>query len=276
MIAALLLWCAPARALDFQPMLRADLAGSYWDEGAKVAAYPGAQARLWGDPDSLLFGSTFLRLEGVAAVTPSYARLGPRVTFSPIAVFELSAHYLGSAYFGTFSSIKGFDDPGVVYDDEALDGSVRGPGLGSVWGVEATVQGKLGPVVVATFGDLRGWDVWPAERVVGEYWWEPEVELLLSRHDHTWALNGVLLYEHLFDEQKGRKLYLGGMYSQATSLDTADVWRRVGPMANFSLDSRWSFLLLVQAYVEDRIYTTPLPPYIGARARWTWQRPDAG
>lgn len=270
------LLAGPAQALDFDPMLRADLAASYWDEGAKVAAYPGLQAHLWGAEDSVLFGSTFLRLEGVASVTPSYARLGPRVTFSPIAVMELSAHYLGSAYFGTFSSIKGFDDPAVVYDDDALDASVRGPGLGSVWGVEATLQAKVGPVVVASFGDLKGWDVWPADRVVGEYWWEPESELLLSRHDHTWGLNGVLLYEHVFDEERGRKLYAGAMYSQAQSLDTKDAWRRVGPMVNFSLDRRWSFLLLTQAYVEDRIYTTPLPPYVGVRVRRTWQRADAG
>lgn len=270
------LWLStrPALAGGFEPMLRADLGASYWDEGAKIAAYPGMQAHLWGEEDSLLFGDTFLRVEAVAVATPSYARLGPRVTFSPIAVFEVSAHYLGSAYFGTFSSIKGFDDPDTIYTDEALDAEERGPGLGTVWGAEATLQGKVGPVVVATFGDVKGWDVWPSEVVDGAYWWEPEIELLLSRHDMTWAINGVLLYEHLFDESIGRKLYVGAMFSRATGIDTGDTWMRVGPMANFSLDRRWSFLLLVQAYLEDRVYTEPLPPYVGARVRWTWQRKE--
>ncbi len=266
----LLLLCAAALARPFRPMLRADLGVSYWDEGLKLAAYPGVQKRLWGEDGSLLFGDTFLRLEGVAAVTPSYTRLGPRVTFSPIAVLELSAHYLPSAYFGSFSSIKGFDDPGTVYTDEVLDGATRGPGLGQVWGAEATVQGKLGPVVVASFGELRGYDVWPAERVEGEYWWEPESELLLSRHDLTLSLNGLLLWEQIFDEEKGRKLYLGGMFSQSASVDTGDLWRRVGPLVNMSFDPRWSLLVLVQAYLDDRVYTTPLPPYLGLRLRRSW------
>ncbi len=260
-----------AHASPFKPMLRADLAASYWDEGAKVAAYPGVQKRLWGPDGSVLFGDTFLRIEGVAVLTPSYARLGPRVTFSPIAVFELSAHYLGSAYFGTFSSIKGFDDPDVVYTDDVVDAAVRGPGLGSVWGVEATLQGKVGPVIAATFGELKGWDVWPAERVQGDYWWEPESELLLSWHDNTWALNAVALYEHVFDEERGRKLYLGAMYSQSTGVDTGDRFARLGPMANIAFSDRWGLLILTQAYLDDRIYTEPLPPYIGLRLRHTWK-----
>lgn len=267
----LLAFTAAALAGPFKPMLRADLAASYWDEGAKIAAYPGVQKRLWGEDGSMLFGDTFLRIEGVASVTPSYARLGPRVTFSPIAIFEISAHYLPSAYFGTFSSIKGFDDPDVVYTDEVVDASVRGPGLGTVGGGEATLQGKVGPVVAAVFGEAKSWWVKPADRVVGDYWWEPESELLLARQDVTLALGAVALYEHVMDEEVGRKIYLGAMYSQSSSVETGDRYVRVGPMVNMSFSTRWSLLVLTQAYLVDRIYTEPLPPYIGLRLRHTWK-----
>lgn len=265
-----------AHAGGFEPVLKVDVAASYWDEGAKVAAYPGLQARLWGDDDSVLFGDTYLRIEGVAAATPSYARLGPRVVFSPIAIFELSAWALGSSYFGTFSSIKGFDDPAVIYTDDVLDTKARGGGWGTQWGTEATLRAKVGPIIFATYGDLKGWQTWASDVVVGDYYWEPESELLLSMDDLTWSINGVLLYAHDFDQSIGRKLYAGAMFNRATSVDTSDTFMRLGPMANFALNDQWAFLLLVQAYLEDRVYTDPLPPYIGARVRWTMPTKDEG
>lgn len=278
MLAALLALClsSPVRAAAPEFVLQADVAGSYWDEGFKVAAYPGVQWRLWGEDGSLLFGDTFLKLDAVAEVTPSYARLGPRLTFSPIAVFEMSGHFLPSAYFGTFSSVKGFDDPATVYTDAVLDASPRDSGLGYVWGGDATLRGKVGPVIVASWAELRGWQLKPGDAVVGDYWWEPQSELLIGMTDQTWSINGVLLYEQVFDvagfEPGDRKLYAGAMFNRSSAVGTGDTFMRLGPMVNFQLNPSWAFLVLVQAYLDDRIYTDPLPPYIGARVRWTMQR----
>ena len=154
--------------------------------------------------------------------------------------------------------------------------SPRGPGLGSRWGTDATLQGKVGPIVVASWGELQGWDTWPSAKVQGDYYWEPESELLQSWHDLVWTVNGVLLFEHDWPSPEGRKIYVGAMANRAASVDTGDVWARVGPMVNFSVDERWSVLVLVQPYLQDRIYTTPLPPYVAARLRWSWKARDPG
>ncbi|RME22074.1 MAG: hypothetical protein D6798_16690 [Deltaproteobacteria bacterium] len=270
-------WAAPAAALELHPAMKADLGVSYWDEGLKLSATPGLQSDpLWGDPDSLLFGSTFLRLEVLAEATPSYARLGPQIVFSPIAILEVSAHYLGSAYFGTFSSIKGFDDPGVVYTDELLDTRPRDAGLGTRWGGEATLQGKVGPVVVAAWGVVRRWDTFPGDGVEGSYFWEPQAELLLAMHDWTWTVDGVVLYEHVFEAHAGRKLYVGGVFDRSTSVESGDTYMRAGLLGNLSLNESWGVLLTVQPYLEDRVYTRPLPPYVAARVRWTLAPPGEG
>lgn len=277
MTLALLALCSlPALALDLDPVLKVDIAASYWDEGAKVAAYPGVQARLWGEDGSLLFGDTFLRLDAVASVTPSYARLGPRVTFSPIAIFETSGWVLPSVYFGTFSSIKGFDDPDAIYTDELLDTLPRGAGWGTVYGGDATLRAKVGPIVVASWGTLQGWSFKADDKVSGAYWWEPESELLMGFSDLTWGVNAVLLYELMLDEEIGRKLYLGGTWNRSEAVETGDMYQRAGFLGNFALNEQWGFLLTVQAYIDDRVYTEPLPPYIGLRARWTMPKKDRG
>lgn len=258
----------PAHALDLQPALKVDLAASYWDEGAKLVALPGVQAGLWGQPDSLLFGDTFLRLEALAEVTPSYGRLGPQLVFSPIAIFEMSAHYVGSAYFGTFSSIKGFDNPDAVYTTELLDTLDRDSGLGTRWGGDATLQGKVGPIIVASWGVLRRWHTVPGADVSGAYFWEPQAELLLAMDDWTWSINGVVLYEHVFDADIGRKLYIGGVIDRSAAVETGDVYARAGLLGNFAIDDVWSVLVTVQPYIQDRVYTSAFPPYAAFRVRW--------
>ena len=55
----------------------------------------------------MLFGDTFVQVECICQFTPAYAQVGPSVTFSPIAILDLSAQYIVSPYFGTFSSMIG-------------------------------------------------------------------------------------------------------------------------------------------------------------------------
>ena len=39
--------------------------------------------------------------------------------------------------------------------------------LGTVWGGDATLQGKVGPIVVASWGVLRRWHTVPGDKVTG-------------------------------------------------------------------------------------------------------------
>ena len=200
----------------------ASVAASYWSLGLRFAATPGVKFPLWNQEDSVLFSDTALKVECICQFTPAYARIGPSVTFSPIAIFDLSAHYVASPYFGTFASLIGFDDPDTEWSVENLDAAIeagnRGTGYATRWGTSATLKAKAGPVIVAFNGQLQGWDVNPADNVVGDYIYEPELDLMIEREDISLGTTGVLLYDKALSED--RQLRVGVMNSTSKAFGT--------------------------------------------------------
>ena len=270
MIQAVLLLMALPRAAAWEPVLKADLSATYWGIGLAASVTPGVQQRLWGEDGSLLFGDTFVRAEWIGYLTPAYGRTGPKVTFSPIAIFETSASCLGGYYFGNFSTITGFGHPADPYDPGALEARLayRDDGWNTRCGADATLQAMVGPVIAAAWGGAERWTTWPGERVRSDYFFEPEVEVLISMDDTFWHTDGVLLYQILFDEAKGRTLVVGDMTTWRASADTGDRLLRTGLMAVYSPKAAWTVLFLLQPYLWSRTYGVPLPPYVAAQVGW--------
>lgn len=262
----LLFLAAQAHALE--PVLDVAIAGSYFPEGVRLSVTPGLKQPLWNRPDNVLFKDTWLRARLIADVTPSYARVGPEIGFSPVAVFELTGHYVVSPYFGTFSSIKGLPSADTVATDDLLDSLDARTGLVTRYGGEATLQAQVGPVVMAAWGGPQVWHTAPAEDV-GEYYYEPETELVLAMDDTTWQFNGVALYQHTIDDAIGRKLLVGSFTDYHMGVATGDTIFRTGLMGVFKPDDKWALLLLVLAQIEHRIEPTPFPPYLAVQARFT-------
>jgi hypothetical protein len=111
---------APA-AMAATPMLEASLAASVFNLGVAARVAPGMKFSLWNQPDNILFSDTFLKTEVGVDLTLVYARVVPKVTFSPIAVLEMSAHYGGSVYFGTFNGIVPFATPDAPNNEALFD-----------------------------------------------------------------------------------------------------------------------------------------------------------
>ncbi|MFT5680407.1 MAG: hypothetical protein ACI8RZ_001313 [Myxococcota bacterium] len=268
----LLALIATASAAEFT--MNASVAASYWPLGLRFETAPGVKIPLWNQEDSVLFGDTSLKLECLCQATPAYARVGPKVTFSPIAILDLSAHYTVSPYFGTFTSFIGFDDPDTAWTPEVMDAKVedgnRGTGLATRWGTSATLKAKVGPIIVAANGELRGWELSTADNVVGGYLYEPETDLLLARSDTTRHTTAVLLYERELSADKAMRV--GAMNSTTASMEAGGRMHRLGPMATLSTaDGTWSYLLLVQAQLEHRVEVEEgkvFPPYVALRAKW--------
>lgn len=273
MFLALLALSLPA--LAWEPVFDAALAGSYWSSGLRLNLSPGLQQPLWNKPGDLLFADTFIRTDLAVAATPSYVRVGPRVLFAPIAVFNLELSALGSRYFGTFTSVVGFPEPDAVPDAAAMEAAVEAGQRGTAWqtrvGSLATLQGKVGPVVAVLLWDQAHWDTWPSEEVVGDYLFEPEASLIIARHDDTWGLSSLLLYQHRLGEWTAR----AGLYeNHLRSMTTKDELLRLGPVVQLTEpEGRWSYLLLVQAHLVERSWEDPFPPFIAARAAYVWKPP---
>ena len=264
-ILALGLALAPmAQAADITPTISAKLGASLYGLGLKASVRPGAKLALWNQEDSLLFGDTFLHGQVILDSTPAYSRLGAGVRFSPIAVFEGGAHYVVCPYFGTFSSVIGFDDPGADYSDDQLDLKIdqglRGGGFGTRYGADGSLRGMVGPIIVAVTGEYTRWQLSPADNVVGVYFFEPEMALMLAWEDSIVDLGGVVLYQHVFNED--HKLIAGNYTTSTTGQATGDNVTRTGLLAVYNWRPEWSALLLVQAYLDDRVYTSPVPPFI--------------
>jgi hypothetical protein len=186
---------------------------------------PGFTQHLWGEHDDILFKDTYVRGLADISATPSYARIGPEIGFSPIAVFEMRASVVWSEYFGTFSSVIGFEDADAVPSAEALqreaDLGYRDHGWGVRYSGGATLQAQFGPVVIYMDGALRHWITHPGPAVRGAYFYEPEISLVLAFEDTTFEGLGLLGFE-LPDSRDDRSLLLGSGTLGALSIVADD------------------------------------------------------
>jgi hypothetical protein len=266
-------WCALSGiAAAVEPRMEAALGASAFALGVRGTFRPGYTQHLWGADDDILFKDTYVRALADLSVTPSYARVGPEIGFSPIAVFEMRAQAVLSEYFGTFSSIIGFHDPEAAPTDDALqreaDLGFRDHGWGFRLSGGATLQAQFGPAVIFLDGALRHWITHPGPGVRGDYFYEPEISLMLAFEDTTFEYLGLLGYE-LPDQRDDRSLLFGSGTLGALSVVAGDESLKTGLVGVYRFDgTRWQVIALVAPYVIDRVYTSALPPYIAAQVTW--------
>lgn len=266
-------WCALVGiAAAVEPRIEASLGASGWALGLRGQFRPGFTQHLWGADDDILFKDTYVRGLAEVSLTPSYGRVGAEIGFSPIAVFETRAHVAFSEYFGTFSSIIGFEDPEAAPTAEALqreaDLGFRDHGWGVRFGGGATLQAQFGPIVIYTDGTLRHWITHPGPAVRGSYFYEPEISLMLAFEDTSFEGLGLLGYE-LPDARADRLLLLGSGTLWSFSTVAGDESLKTGLAGVYRFGgSRWQIIGLVAPYLVDRSFTTPLPPYVAGLATW--------
>ena len=265
-LAALATLAAPALAAE--PMFNASLSASYWALGAQLEAAPGVKFALWNQPDNILFTDTFLKAEMRLVVSPAYARLVPTIIFSPIAVLEIEAHYAGSVYFGSFSTIKSFASPDADYAEVELDKLTGQAGAGQRGGGTVTLQGAAGPMLFAIWGEAERWSTTPFDGRDGCCFFEAEREVLMAWEDTFLSANGVVLYERTINADKGSKFRIGNMTNYQTAVATGDELLRTGLITVYTVDRHWTALLVVQPYIISRAWPT-FPPYVGAQVNYS-------
>lgn len=247
---------------------------SYFPEGLRYTFKADHHFSLWNS-DSILFEDTYIAPGMGVSVTPAYARLGPRVVWAPIAVFEVEASVEGFSYFGTFSGVTDFDDPGTVYDDAAMDAAEaagrKHAGLGWRTVVSPTLQGRVGPVIIALPGEATSYHMKTPEGATGDYWYEPESDALLAWND-TILFGGALVFYSFKDETEDnrRMTWVGAYYNTQYVMGTEDTTTKVGPMMVIRPGhSKWSprIAAFTQIYLASRTHEL-VPPYIAAALVW--------
>ena len=260
-----LFWSLPARAL--RPVLDWTLSGAGFAAGAETSIIPGVRQPLWDRPDNAILQSTYLQANALFQVTPAFSRAGVELAFQPAAIFELRLQYSAAAYYGVFSAIIPFDTPDDATNPDARASRERTWGWGNRVSIQPTVRAKAGPVAVMAWTVIRWGDVHPHGMDGLQYWFEPELTLLVARQSWTLDSNALVAGELPVD---GPTIYVGIYGTDRQALSTHDRIDRVGPAVMYTTaNQHWTMYGIVQAYIESRIFERPLPPYMAARLQYS-------
>lgn len=270
MLALLALLSTPAPALE--PVLDWTLSGAYWGAGAESTIKAGVRQPLWDRPGNLLLESTYLQANGSIMLTPAYAKGLVEVAFQPAAIFELRAGYGLIGFFDAFTAMLVYDDPAAVYDADANALRDRSTGWASRLKVEPTLRMKGGPVVFVGWSVFRWTVAHPGPTTdTGDYWLDPEFSLLSRLDAVTWDHNALLAGELRSQEHT---VYVGGYGTFRQAPSTDDSTARVGPAVVWMPPGgHWTLYGICQLYLDDRVYTGVVPPYIGVRAAYSFNPP---
>jgi hypothetical protein len=269
---ALLCVLSAALALDLEPSASASLGASYWYDGVQAEGAASLRLPFWERREGDLFGDSGLKASAITSVSPSYVRVGPKITLAPLAILNVSAWYQRSVYFGTFTSLIGFEDPNATHTPEELElATLRGERRGGTqtsFGGSATLQGKVGPVIFAVVGETTFWRMHQVE-LRGDYYFEPESSVLLATQDQTWGTTAVLAAERSLEGD--RVMRVGLINTQVLAVETGDENIRLGPLWTLDTEGgRWGYVVLAQAHVRDRDFPGVLPPFVAAQVTHRW------
>jgi len=120
----------------------------------------GWRARL-SDKDSVLLRDTYVFVGPSALVTPAYTRLGGYAEAQLLAVLRVFGQVEGIGYYGNFSQVLSFSDPGnAVYDDATMDAQgTHAARTGWVFLGGATARAAVGPIAIRTTPQLERYDL---------------------------------------------------------------------------------------------------------------------
>lgn len=151
------------------------------------------------------------------ALTPTQAKLGGWVEYSPLSILDLRAGFDPAIYFGTFDSLMGF----MSYD-EPFNPDYRKARGGAKAGVSArtylspTLKFRAGPIVASAGAEFEWWHSSAGEA----FFYEPTRDTLLkSGGDRLLNTTSVLMYQRMGG---AGSFSIGGLHTMARVADAPD------------------------------------------------------
>ncbi|MEQ1505298.1 MAG: hypothetical protein ABMB14_23910 [Myxococcota bacterium] len=190
-------------------------------QGFAAAAYPTgvlsdsrASARWWLAPgsQSILFRDNHLDLGGRISVSPAFVELGPRIEFSPVAVFDLTVQGTVIRYisprFGTMAYAPDDSTLGPVKNDKWRDGE----GF-TAWGrtlqVSPALKGRVWEIVFFSSWNISYIQIDRPDGIDSDYLFEPYRGTVIAWTDTAVEHLSAVLWEPL-DGEDGPLFRVGG------------------------------------------------------------------
>ncbi|MFP2932179.1 hypothetical protein ACLESO_44860 [Pyxidicoccus sp. 3LG] len=200
------------------------------------------QKRL-SDSESPLFRDNFINGAVAVKLNPAATRVGPEITFQPIALFNLKATAEYARYFGLFGFLQSYPNPLADYsDDVRSDNEANAYSTnGMHFMLEPTLQAKVSNFVVRTKTSIEYWNVDLKEAGDGAAFYDAFLDTLVPGKGWVFTNDSDLLM--LATPQ----LTLGAKFSAVfpqydepaaggTKPDNSHM--RIGPMAAYSFHTR--------------------------------------
>lgn len=165
-----------------------------------------------------LFADAHLSAGLVSVATPSEARLGVWIEYSPLSILDIRAGVEPTVYFGTFNSLLSFATYADPFDRDTRTARADSTsGTGSRAYVAPALKMKAGPLVARVGAAFERW----ASSAAGPLFYEPTRDTLLkSGGDYLMTLTTIAMYQH--DEPSG------GLMSAGIIHDMTDVFDAPG------------------------------------------------
>ena len=242
--------------------------------GLSLVGQHGIYVPKWEKEDSVLFQNTGFRFIGEVNTSPSFARVGGRVILNPIAVLKIQGYGFGDSYFGNFQTVVSYDDLSANYgtNSEIADyvESEKRQYSNTGWhaGGNVVLQAKVKISSYFPVFDYSHWNIeFQRETMVLDF--EREKEVMLSYDgDQIFENNSLLLYQ--IDKDAERFMRIGSFTTLRKSIVADDTMLRTGLLWSMQTSKQKSHIVMLQAYLNDRSYTSLFPPYIAYAYKYTY------
>lgn len=262
---------------------RHQLAASYWPLGLRYANTSQYRFSLWDQEGSTLFDKTYLGAGLYSELTPAYIRVGPRLSFAPIAIFDMNLEAVGSYYFGTFSGITDFDTVDFPYLNvdafEAQKEDRRSAGMGVRLSLAPTLKARVKDIVVAIPFEVQHFVMRPPDDSTGPFFYEPQADVIMKFQDTIMSAGVVAFYAITDDTKEDPRFYWAGARADYQKvLGTGDTSAKAGPMVVFHPGTGKyvpTIVVFSEVYLDEQLeggrpgQTYPaFPPYTAFALIW--------
>ena len=260
---------------EIQPATNVSLGLSNWRVGFGLDARHGIRVPLFEREDSVLFQGTGLKAQAAIGTSPAYFRGGGQVTFSPLAILDLSGYGMYDVYYGNLQTLIDYNTATANYGSNAelksyVENDPARQGFGTGWhtGGAATLKIKVGPVIILSSTDVSYWNI-QRDEAIGNYFFEREKELMMKFSGDTLLQeNALVLYEINFEEKKSN-IRIGSITTYRQTFQAEDTLLRTGLIAMYNQSNGLTHALLIQPYLQDRAFTSAFPPFAAYQFRYT-------
>jgi hypothetical protein len=203
----------PAKAPSTQRVVRGQLGGSINEPGLQNTLEVSWIRPLYGS-DSPLLADAHVSAGLVSVTTPSEARLGGWIEYSPLSILDIRAGVEPAVYFGTFNTLLSFGAYTDPYDRKTRDAREDATsGTGSRAYVSPALKIKVGKLVARAGAEFERWST----NAGGPLFYEPTRDTLLKTGgDYLMNLTTVAMYQHEYPS--------GGMLSGGVIHDMTHVF----------------------------------------------------